>query len=96
MSSETSSKSKEKSLFVCVKDTHLITHDGYVQLGIIYHSLEEHLRLNPHVEWKVVYWVPDIFTKRYKRVNFQHHERVSGPKGVLESMQAQSRLDRSV
>ena len=67
--------SKDKSLFVCVKDTHLITHDGYIQLGIFYHSLEDHIRLNPHVEWKETYWHPDPFIRRYKRVTFQQTEK---------------------
>lgn len=93
-----------KSLFVCVRDTHLITHDGYIQLGYLNHSLEEHRRLNPHVNWIETYWCPDPFIIRYKRVNFQKTEKCNegSPKtdnqgmSTLECGQAQSRLDRTV
>ena len=51
---------------------HLITHDGHVQMGIFRHSLETHLRLNPDIDWQVTYWMPDTFSIRYKRINFQH------------------------
>ena len=62
-----------KTLFVVDYGDHLVTHDGYIQMGVFHHSLEEHLRLNSKVEWQVTYWVPDTFSMRYKRANYQHH-----------------------
>ena len=61
-----------KQLFVVDCGDHLITHDGYVQMGIFKHSLEDHLRLNSETNWQVTYWMPDPFNIRYKRINFQH------------------------
>ena len=52
--------------------TTLITHDGYVQLGIYQMSLEKFFSM-VKVEYIETYWVPDVFTKRYKRVNYQKH-----------------------
>lgn len=62
-----------KTLFVVDYGDHLVTHDGYIQMGVFQHSLEDHLRLNPTISWQVTYWVPDIFAIRYKRANYQHH-----------------------
>ena len=76
MSSETSTKNKEKSLFISDRGTHLITHDGYIQLGIFNHSLEKHKELNPHTNWVEVYWIPDKFSIRYPRVTWQDTEAV--------------------
>jgi hypothetical protein len=59
--------------FVVDCGDHLITHDGYIQIGIFHHSLEDHLRLNSEVEWQVTYWMPDVFTNRYKRLSYQQH-----------------------
>lgn len=69
--------------FVCeIEPNVLITHDGFVQLGIFHHSLEDHLRLNSGTEWQVTYWTPDPLGTRYKRINFQHTMRAneSSPK----------------
>lgn len=63
----------EKTHFVCeIEPNVLITHDGFVQLGIFHHSLEDHLRLNSETDWQVTYWTPDPLGIRYKRINFQH------------------------
>ena len=61
-----------KQLFVVDCGDHLITHDGHVQMGFFRHSLETHLRMNAETNWQVTYWMPDPFSVRYKRVNFQH------------------------
>ena len=50
----------------------LITHDGYMQLGIHNMKLEEFLN-KAQVEYTQTYWVPDVFTKRYKRAKYQKH-----------------------
>jgi hypothetical protein len=64
--------------FVCeIEPNVLITHDGFVQLGIFHHSLEDHLRLNSGTEWQVTYWTPDPLGTRYKRINFQHTMRAN-------------------
>lgn len=55
-----------------LNETTLITHDGYVQLGIYQMSLEKFFSM-VKVEYIETYWVPDVFTKRYKRVNYQKH-----------------------
>lgn len=51
-----------------------LTHDGYIQIGIFNHSADKHIELNPCMIWKKVYWYPDIFKNRYKRVKFQRTE----------------------
>ena len=58
-------------MYIVSTPTGCVTHDGYVQLGIHKHSVEEHLRLNPATNWLEVYWMPDVFTNRYPRVTFQ-------------------------
>ena len=61
------------------------THDGHIQLGYHSHSVEEHLRLCPDIEWVEVYWLPDVFGKRPKRASFKAHLRVSGGKDAIEN-----------
>jgi hypothetical protein len=71
--------------------------------------VERHIELNPTINWVETYWVPDIFMNRYKRANFQAHERVSGGKDSIEerprdfpsdpqpvTIQEQSRLNRTL
>lgn len=61
------------SLYVYqLNETTLITHDGYVQLGIYKMSLEKFFSM-VQVEYIETYWIPDVFTKRYKRSNYQKH-----------------------
>lgn len=50
-----------------------ITHDGYIQIGIFPHSAERHVELCSEVEWQITYWMPDKFSIRYPRSNYQHH-----------------------
>ena len=63
--------------YISDRGDHLITHDGYVQLGCFHHSLEDHYRLNPTIDWLETYWVPDPFGMRYKRVTFQQTEKAN-------------------
>jgi hypothetical protein len=49
----------------------IITHDGYCQLGIYLKMSKEKFLSMVKVEYIEVYWIPDIFTKRYKRTNYQ-------------------------
>lgn len=49
-----------------------ITHDGYMQLGFHRMSLNEFLD-KTDVKYIETHWVPDVFTKRYKRANYQKH-----------------------
>ena len=58
-------------MFITESSSGCITHDGYVQLGAHGHSIQRHLELNPSIDWVVVHWMPDPFSKRYKRVSFQ-------------------------
>lgn len=62
-----------------------LTHDGYIQLGTMNHSVEDHIRLNSKMNWVETYWAPDVFTKRPKRASFVSHMRVSGGKDAIES-----------
>jgi len=55
-----------------LNETTLITHDGYVQLGLFHMSLEKFFSM-VKAEYIETYWVPDVFTKRYKRANYQKH-----------------------
>ena len=57
---------------VDIGDGKCITHDGYIQMGIFNHSVEKHIELCPDINWQVTYWMPDPFSIRYKRVNYQH------------------------
>tara|TARA_R110002020_G_scaffold160122_1_gene344436 strand:- start:843 stop:1136 length:294 start_codon:yes stop_codon:yes gene_type:complete len=89
-----------------LSETSCLTHDGYIQIGVFNHSLEKHLKLNPTINWVETYWYPDIFSKRYKRANFQQTEKKnegsprtdnasdSRPRDFPD--QAQTRLDRTL
>lgn len=57
--------------YIVDKET-IVTHDGHVQLGVFYMS-EETFLSKVKVDYTETYWLPDIFSKRYKRVNYQHH-----------------------
>jgi hypothetical protein len=73
-----------------------ITHDGDVELGIFNFGVKKYKELVrkinrrnktvPPVEVCEVHWKPDPHGSRYKRVNFQRHEKVAG-KDALESFQ---------
>ena len=54
----------------------IITHDGYLQLGLFLMN-EETFLSSVKVNYQKVYWIPDTFSKRYKRVNFQNHLRAA-------------------
>ena len=87
--------------FVVDYGDHLVTHDGNIQLGVFYHSLEDHLRLNPTVDWQVTYWAPDTFQTRYSRVNYQHHMKANEGSPRTDNsdgypQQATNRLERTV
>mgnify|MGYP003127914631 CR=1 FL=1 len=65
-----------KQLYICdIGGGRCVTHDGYIQIGIMSHSVERHLELNPTIDWQVTYWMPDVFINRYKRVSFQKTEK---------------------
>jgi methionine aminopeptidase len=67
-----------KTLYICdIGRGKCITHDGYIQLGIMSHNVEKHIELNPTINWIVVHWIPDIFANRYKRVTFQKTEKAN-------------------
>ena len=66
-------------------DNTCVSHDGYIQMGAMCHSVERHIELNPTINWVETHWIPDIFMHRYKRASFQAHERVSGGKASIES-----------
>lgn len=55
-----------------IEKNKLITHDGNVQLGVISMSLEEFMK-KVKVDYTITYWIPDTFSQRYKRINYQHH-----------------------
>jgi hypothetical protein len=55
-----------------VNEKTIITHDGYVQLGIFFMTEEEFLA-KVSVDYTETYWIPDVFCKRYKRANYQKH-----------------------
>jgi hypothetical protein len=64
-----------KKLFIVdIGNGECVTHDGYIQIGIFNHTVEKHLELNPLVDWKITYWMPDIWMNRYKRISFQKTE----------------------
>jgi len=78
-------------------ENHCTTHDGYIQIGSFPHSSEEHMRLNPEIEWVETYWVPDCFGMRYKRSSFQRTERANeGSPRTDNSVQIQTRLERTL
>ena len=65
-----------KTLYIVdIGNGECVTHDGYIQIGIFNHSVEKHLELNPAIDWQVTYWMPDVFTNRYKRISFQKTEK---------------------
>jgi len=65
-----------KKLFIVdIGNGECVTHDGYIQIGIFNHTVEKHLELNPLVDWKITYWMPDIWMNRYKRISFQKTEK---------------------
>jgi hypothetical protein len=70
-------ETKQIEHFISDRGDHLITHDGYIQLGCFTHSLKDHYRLNPTIEWIETYWIPDNFSKRYKRVSLQKTEKAN-------------------
>lgn len=55
-----------------ISENTLITHDGEVQLGVFYMSMEQFLG-NAKTEYHETYWIPDIFSRRYKRIKYQKH-----------------------
>ncbi|AIX21573.1 hypothetical protein Syn7803C10_244 [Synechococcus phage ACG-2014f] len=88
-----------RTLYVFQSEERLITHDGHVQLGCHNMTMEEFMSFDrENIRYIETYWLPDVFGNRYKRSNFQAHQRVSGEKGVLElsNNQPGNRLDRSV
>jgi len=77
-----------RTLYVYQAEGRLITHDGHVQIGCHKMSMEQFMSYDRgHIRYVETYWIPDPFGKRYKRSNFQAHERVAGEKSVLESNQ---------
>jgi hypothetical protein len=57
---------------VKVNENMLITHDGEVQLGLFHMNIDEFLQKSS-VEYIETYWLPDTFSHRYKRLNYQKH-----------------------
>lgn len=55
-----------------LNETTLITHDGYIQLGLFNMSMSEFMK-QAKVEYTETYWLPDTFSNRYKRASFQKH-----------------------
>jgi hypothetical protein len=55
-----------------IEKNKLITHDGEVQIGVYHMSLKDFLE-KTKVDYIETYWIPDIFSQRYKRINYQHH-----------------------
>jgi hypothetical protein len=61
------------TLYVHQKNKNLlITHDGNVQLGVYFMTLEKFNSLSK-VNYIETYWIPDTFNIRYKRLNYQKH-----------------------
>lgn len=76
---------KEKTLYLFrTGEATCVSHDSYIQMGAMSHSVEHHIKLNPGINWVETHWLPDIFQNRYKRASFQAHERVSGGKESIE------------
>ena len=50
----------------------LLTHDGEVQLGI-YHTTIENFMSTVKEKYIETYWIPDVFSHRYRRNNYQKH-----------------------
>ena len=76
---------EEKTLYLYRLGDRCVSHDGHIQLGIFNNTIEEHMSLNPTINWVETYWLPDVFSCRYPRATMQAHQRVSGEKSVLES-----------
>jgi hypothetical protein len=57
---------------VQVEENKLITHDGEVQLGMFSMTVKQFLE-SVREEYIETYWLPDTFSHRYKRVNYQKH-----------------------
>lgn len=55
-----------------VGENKLITHDGEVQLGVFFMSMNEFLK-SASAKYTETYWIPDKFSNRYKRINYQKH-----------------------
>lgn len=55
-----------------LKENVLVTHDGYCQLGLYYMSLKQFMSM-AKVKYIESYWLPDTFSNRYKRINYQRH-----------------------
>ncbi len=75
-----------------VNENKFITPDGDVELGIFNFGVKKFLEMCG-VEAMEVHWKPDPHGIRYKRVNFQRHEKVAG-KDALEGMKSESHLDK--
>ena len=66
------------TLYICsTGEDECVYHDGYMQMGIMSHSVEKHIEMNPTINWVEVHWIPDTFTNRYKRVSFQKTEKAN-------------------
>lgn len=75
-STEFPSSRRVKTLYLyALESGGCIIHDGYIQIGIMKHSVEKHMELNPTINWIVTYWCPDVFANRYKRATFQKTEK---------------------
>ena len=84
-----------RTLYVVQVDGCLVTHDGHMQLACHKMTMEKFMSFDRgHIRYVETYWLPDPFGKRYKRSNFQAHERVAGEKSVLESEQEEERPKR--
>lgn len=46
-------------LYITEHNGRALTHDGTVQLGYFSVSVEEHIKLNPLIDWEVTDWAPD-------------------------------------
>lgn len=55
-----------------IEQNKLLTHDGEVQLGIFFTSMSQFLK-EAKVNYTETYWIPDAFSHRYKRLNYQKH-----------------------
>lgn len=102
-----------KTLYIVdIENGKCITHDGYIQIGIHSHNAARHIELCNEVadrnsveriNWVNVYWKPDVFKQRYKRVTFQKTQTCNegSPKtdnqgqGCL-SLQPEERLNRTL
>jgi hypothetical protein len=58
--------------YYIIDENTFITHDGYMQLGFYRMSIQEFLE-KAKVNYVETYWVPDVFTNRYKRLPYQVH-----------------------